>query len=199
MTVPEPYFGRVAPAKEPRRPMVSAPMQAPYPAWGAAPRPPETRPENQISYVLGGSPSPQAYAATSPERQRMAKSLMRVEFNGLPNDADTFRLHKSLANLAYDAGVTCDVSKVKVHYNAINGLATGKGVAEFRNVPDQDRVMNVIHDARTNGELKASAARVVYDDRKDARGERRRDEATNLAARFDKTNVSVYRRYDKET
>jgi hypothetical protein len=196
VATPEPYFGRVAPAKEPRRPNAS-PVQAPYPAWSAAPRPPETKPENQISYVLGGSPSPQAYAASSVERHRLSKSLMRVELNGLPSDANTHRLHQSLIALAYDQGVTCDVNKVKVKYDTLNGRASGKAVAEFRHVPDQDRVMNSISDGCASGTLKAHSARVVYDDRKDTSGERKRDEATNLASRFGKKNASVYRRYDR--
>lgn len=124
---------------------------------------------------------------------------MRVELNGLPPDANTHRLHQSLTSLAYDEGVTCDVSKVKVKYDTLNGLATGKAVAEFRNVPDQDRVMNSISDGCVRGALKASSARVVYDDRKDAFGSPKRDGATNLSARFAKGNADVYRRYDKET
>ena len=124
---------------------------------------------------------------------------MRVELNGLPPDANTHRLHQSLASLAYDEGVTCGVNKVKVKYDALNGLATGKAVAEFRNVPDLDRVMKSINDGCVSGALKASSARVVYDDRKDAAGARKRDEATNLSARFAKDNISVYRRYDENT
>ena len=197
LNIPEPYFGRAAPAKEPRRPKPPDISDGPYPAWASAPRPPETKPENQISYVLGGSPSPQAYAATSVERHRLSKSLMRVEFNGLPPDANTHRLHSSLSSLGYDPGVTVNPDRVKIKYDAINGRATGKGIAEFRNVPDQDRVMQAIRDGQASGAIDATKVRVVYDDRKDAAGERKRDEATNLSSRFDKANQHMYRRFEK--
>ena len=80
---------------------------------------------------------------------------------------------------------------------ALISMASGKAVAEFRNVPDRDHVMNSISDGCARGTLKARSARVVYDDRKDTSGERKRDEATNLASRFGKKNASVYRRYDR--
>ena len=94
--------------------------------------------------LLGGSPTPHHFALSEEAKHWRAKSLMRVELNGLPKDANTPRLHKDLTSLAYDAGVKCERSMVKVKYDALSGLPTGKAVAEFRCVPDKDTVMSTI-------------------------------------------------------
>jgi hypothetical protein len=155
------------------------------------PRDPETKYENQISSVLGGSPTPLHYAQSCTPRHARSKSLMKVEFQGLPPDADTPRLHKSLVSLGLEAGVSVDINHVKVKYDAINGQATGKAFAEFRNVPDQDGVMRSVHSGIIAKVVKANAAHIVYDDRKDHRGEPRKDQVVGRAARFNAANRSI--------
>jgi len=137
------------------------------------PRAPESAQEQQTSNVFGGSPTKAHLEANTTPRHRRASSILKVEFNNLPSDADTYRLHQFLTALPYDQGVTCDLRKVRVKYDALLGTATGPGWAQFRNVPDADRVMETLCGTHDSGIFKGVKTNVVYDDRKDARGQPR--------------------------
>ena len=76
---------------------------------------------------------------------------MKVEFSGLPPDADSHRLHKQLSALPYDDGTTIARSATKCQYGSMDGLATGKAEAQFRNVPDGDKVMASLKEAQGKG------------------------------------------------
>ena len=89
------------------------------------PRAPNSNAEMQVSSVLGGSLGADTQALMH-DQHRVSKSLLRVEFMGLPPDCNTSRLHTSLSALPFDKGVTCDVNKVRVPYDAINGRGVGK-------------------------------------------------------------------------
>ena len=117
--------------------------------------------EQQVSHVLGGTPQ-----GVLDNRHRCSKSLMKIAFDGMPSDMDTPRLHRSLSALPYDAGVTCDIRKINVKYDALSGRGAGTGSAQFRNVPDRDKLIAALHKGQEKGWLKAGSFRVVYDDTK---------------------------------
>ena len=99
---------------------------------------------------------------------------MHVEFDGLPPDAVSHRLHQTLSELPYDAGVTLNRNKVRVEYGGIDGMATGKGSAVFGNIPDGDRVMEALGDAQARGVFgKNGSVRIATDNRKDVHGNSR--------------------------
>ena len=111
---------------------------------------PQTTQEQQTSLggvanVLGG-----CYAAEgiSQDRIHRARSFVKVEFDGLPPDQDSHRLHQALSALPYEPGITVNRSKVKVDYGGIDGRATGKASAQFR---DGDTMMATSADARSPG------------------------------------------------
>ena len=137
-------------------------------------RPPISIAEQQTSVVFGGTPTPQTLEASAEMRRNLAKSFLKVDFDGLPPDQDSHRLHQVLSALPYDAGITVNRSKVKVDYSATNGLATGKASAQFRNVPDGDRVMAALGEAQAKGIFgRKGTVRIAFDDRKDAMGNQR--------------------------
>jgi len=137
------------------------------------PRGPQTKAEQQTSSVLGGTPTPAATAAQSAMRLDLSKSFLKVEFDGLPPNADSHRLHQIVSSVAAHAtakdgneqGITCNRSKVKVEYGGLDGMATGKGSAQFRNVPDGDVLMSALSDAQARGAFgKGVKARLKFDD-----------------------------------
>jgi len=143
------------------------------------PRAPVTKAEQQVSNVFGGSPTPAALAASSEMRRTLGTTLLKVEFNGLPPDATSHRLHQVLSALPYEQGVTVSRSKVKVDYGGLDMMATGKGEAQFRNVEDGERAMAALHDAQTRCLFgKGAAAHCKYDDSL----RRRRSTDTSAAA-----------------
>lgn len=161
-------------AAAPPRPQSMAQLnQTIYTDAQGRPRAAESTQEQQISSVIGGSPTKAQLEANTTPRHYRANSILKVEFNNLPSDADTYRLHQCLSALPYDQGVTCDLGKVHVKYDALLGTATGPGWAQFRNVPDADRVMETLCGTHDTGILKGVRTKVVYDDRKDARGQSR--------------------------
>lgn len=138
-----------------------------------------TKAEQQVSNVFGGSPTPAALAASSEMRRTLGTTLLKVEFNGLPPDATSHRLHQVLSALPYEQGVTVSRSKVKVDYGGLDMMATGKGEAQFRNVEDGERAMAALHDAQTRCLFgKGAAAHCKYDDSL----RRRRSTDTSAAA-----------------
>ena len=157
--VPKGASGPIKPEKAPRGPKPPIPV---------------TTADQLVSSVLGGSPNPEHFAATSAERINRSLSYIHVEFDGLPPDAVSHRLHKTLSALPYDAGVTLNRYKVKVEYGGIDGLATGKGSAVFGNIPDGDKVMEALGDAQQRGEFgKNGSVRITTDNRKDINGNSR--------------------------
>ena len=74
----------------------------------------------------------------------------------------------SLSALPYDQGVTCDFRKVQVRYDTLHGRGTGSGSAQFRNVPDKNRLMAALKLGQEKGWLKATSMKVTYDDTKSA-------------------------------
>jgi len=129
------------------------------------PRAPNSNAEMQVSSVLGGSLGADTQALMH-DQHRVSKSLLRVEFTGLPPDCNTSRLHMSLSALPFDKGVTCDVNKVRVPYDAINGRGVGSGRAEFKSVPDKERLLRALKTGQEKGWLKATGWKVTYDDTK---------------------------------
>ena len=55
---------------------------------------------------------------------------------------------------------------MQVQYDALNGRSTGKGTAQFRNVPDREQLLAALRTGQEKGWLKAGSFRVVYDDTK---------------------------------
>ena len=83
---------------------------------------------------------------------------------------------------------------VKVKYDALSGLPTGKAVAEFRCVPDKDTVMSTIRSGIIAKVVGASSAKVVYDDRKDESGAPRKDQVTGFECRYLRQRGEVYKK-----
>ena len=170
---PREYTGlRLAPPKSAENAPPLPPREPPrFVDENGKSRPPITKQEQQTSVVFGGTPTPQALAANGQMRINLAKSFLKIDFDGLPPDADSHRLHQALSALPYDAGITVNRSKVKVAYGSLDGKATGKGSAQFRNVPDGDRVMAALGDAQAKGIFgRNGSVRIAFDDRKDAQG-----------------------------
>lgn len=172
------YFGSKSVHRAPS-PRPKEPPRFVDPATGKA-RPPQTTQEQQTSLggvanVLGG-----CYAAEgiSQDRIHRARSFVKVEFDGLPPDQDSHRLHQALSALPYEPGITVNRSKVKVDYGGIDGRATGKASAQFRNVPDGDTMMATLAAARARGLFgRNGSIRLAFDDRKTASGMQRGDTA----------------------
>ena len=129
------------------------------------PRAPSSKAEQQVSSILGGSLGADAQQRMS-SQHHVSRSLLKVEFTGLPSDSDTHRLHQGLSAIPFDKGITCDVRKVSVPYDALNGRAIGSGTAQFRNVPDRDRLLAALRVGQEKGWLKARSWKVTYDDTK---------------------------------
>lgn len=134
------------------------------------PRAPNTKAEQQVSSILGGSLGADAQERMSGQH-RVSKSLIRIDFTGLPSDCNTSRLHQGLSAVPFDQGITCDVRKINVPYDALNGRAKGSGSAQFRNVPNRERLLSALKLGQEKGWLKAGSWKVTYDDTKPAAAE----------------------------
>ena len=95
------------------------------------------------------------------EQLRLCRSFFKIEFDGLPPEASSHRLHETLSALPYQPSITCARSQVKVQYGGLGGLATGKGEAWLIGVPDGEHTANAISEAQARGAFGSKGGRLA--------------------------------------
>ena len=172
---PREYTGlRLGPPKSAER---APPLPKKEPMFTDAngkPRNAETTAENMLSSVLGGDPClrPENVKAAAMVHSELGSTRIKMEFDGLPPDADTHRLHKAIGTLDHgQEGLYLARSACYVEYGPCSGKASGKAHAQFMFVEDGERLKQTIADAAAKGHSffgkgrngKGVTAKVKYD------------------------------------
>ena len=95
------------------------------------------------------------------EAVMLSRSYLKIEFDGLPPETTSHRLHEALSTLPYKPSVNCARSKVQVQYGGLEGMATGKGEAYLTGVPNDDHVHAAISEAQARGYFGSKGGRLA--------------------------------------